>query len=147
MTHAAVIALLGGTTILGLDITTDLAFAALVERGVPSAALDAFRAHVHAGGTMPSDAVDLLIASVGPLHTAAVSGSQLSPAASDCLVRMARLVIRAEEALGARESALRWFTTPNRALGGALPARLVSTDAGAVLVDQILGRVEHGVFS
>lgn len=147
MRHDPVIALLGGMTVLGPDVTTDLAFAAQVERGLPGAALEAFRNRLASADISGSTAVDTLIASVGALDVAHATASQLSPAASDCLERLARLVIRAEEVLDSQEVALQWLTTPNRALDGLLPARLMSTDAGAVLGDQILGRVAHGVFS
>ena len=147
MTHVPVIALLGGPTVLGPAVTTDLAFIALVERGLPGAAFGAFRDQLSDAGMRSTDAADALLASLGALDVAHARGSQLSPAVSDCLARLARLVIRTAEVLGSRAGALAWLTTSNRALDGLSPARLVSTDAGVILVEEVLGRVEHGVFS
>jgi len=39
-----------------------------------------------------------------------------------------------------------WLHTANRSLGGRKPLELVRTDAGAELVVDVLGRLEHGVF-
>ena len=47
-------------------------------------------------------------------------------------------------------SALRgaeWLSRANRALGGAIPLELLDSDLGAIQVEQILGRISHGVYS
>jgi putative toxin-antitoxin system antitoxin component (TIGR02293 family) len=45
------------------------------------------------------------------------------------------------------EVAARWLRRPNRALGGERPLDLLTSDAGARVVEQVLGRIEHGVYS
>jgi len=54
---------------------------------------------------------------------------------------------RAEEVLGTAEKAARWLKKPNRALGGAVPLAQLDTDIGARQVEEILGRIEHGLYS
>jgi putative toxin-antitoxin system antitoxin component (TIGR02293 family) len=61
--------------------------------------------------------------------------------------RVARVTVRAEEALGDRAKAERWMRAPNRALGGARPLDLLESDGGMREVERVLGRIEHGVFS
>jgi len=70
----------------------------------------------------------------------------LSPEESDRAMRLARVAAQAEEVLGGREEAVSWLHTANRSLGGRKPLELVRTDAGAELVVDVLGRLEHGVF-
>lgn len=70
----------------------------------------------------------------------------LSPEESDRALRVARVAAQAEEILGGREEAVQWLRTANRTLGGRKPLELVRTDAGAELVVDVLGRLEHGVF-
>ena len=70
----------------------------------------------------------------------------LSPEESDRALRLARVAAQAEEVLGGRDDAIRWLHRANRELGGREPLELVSTDAGAELVVDVLGRLEHGVF-
>jgi putative toxin-antitoxin system antitoxin component (TIGR02293 family) len=57
------------------------------------------------------------------------------------------IVRRAAEVLGSREEALRWLHTPNRAFGGRTPWDLLDTDLGSRQVEDVLGRMEHGVYS
>lgn len=66
---------------------------------------------------------------------------------SDRLLRYARLYARAEEALGGAESACEWLRTPARALGYVSPLEFAETEAGARETENLLGRIEHGVFS
>ncbi|HKK18573.1 MAG TPA: antitoxin Xre/MbcA/ParS toxin-binding domain-containing protein [Opitutales bacterium] len=66
---------------------------------------------------------------------------------SDRLLRYARLFARAEEVLGSAESAREWLHSPARALGYVRPLEFAETEAGARETENILGRIEHGVFS
>ena len=60
---------------------------------------------------------------------------------------MVRLISRAQDALGSREKALRWLMKSNRALAGEVPLTLLASDAGALAVERVLGRIEHGVLA
>jgi putative toxin-antitoxin system antitoxin component (TIGR02293 family) len=71
----------------------------------------------------------------------------LSADESDRLARLARLLVRSEEALGDEEKAHRWLSQPNRALGGQRPLSLLDSDVGARAVERVLGRIEHGILS
>ena len=66
---------------------------------------------------------------------------------SDRLLRYARLYARAESTFGDTEAAQQWFKTPARALGYESPLHFAETEAGAREVENLLGRIEHGVFS
>ena len=66
---------------------------------------------------------------------------------SDRLSRVARLAAQAAVSLGSRDKASAWLRAPNRALGGAVPLRLLDTDPGAREVEDLLLRIDHGVYS
>lgn len=68
----------------------------------------------------------------------------LTPEESDRVARIARVTQRAIEAFGDKAQAREWITRPNRALQGFAPIGLLVTDAGAALVTDELGRIEHG---
>ena len=70
---------------------------------------------------------------------------QLQPDESDRLYRVARIGARAAEVLGDTDKAARWLRRPNRALGSHPPLRLLRTDLGSRQIEQVLGRIEHGV--
>jgi putative toxin-antitoxin system antitoxin component (TIGR02293 family) len=66
---------------------------------------------------------------------------------SDRLFRLVRIASQAAEVLGGNGQASRWLHTPNRALGGKPPLELLDTDLGSRQVEEVLGRIEHGVYS
>lgn len=62
-------------------------------------------------------------------------------------LRLLRLWCRSVEVLGTEEKAWRWLERPNRALGGVIPISLLDTDFGTQAAEDVLGRIEYGVFS
>ena len=72
---------------------------------------------------------------------------RLRPDESDRLSRIGRVGVFAEEVLGDRHKTVAWLRKPNTALGGARPLDRLDTDIGAQQVEQILGRIAHGVYS
>ena len=66
---------------------------------------------------------------------------------SDRLLRYARLYARAESTLGDAEAAQAWLKQPARALAYESPLHFAETEAGAREVENLLGRIENGVFS
>ena len=47
----------------------------------------------------------------------------------------------------AKEKAVAWLRRPNRALGRHVPLELLDNDLGARQVEDVLGRIQHGVIS
>jgi putative toxin-antitoxin system antitoxin component (TIGR02293 family) len=73
---------------------------------------------------------------------------QLHPDESDRLLRASRVFGRAIALFeGDVEGALRWLSSSQRALGGAVPLEMARTEIGAREVEALIGRLEHGVFS
>ena len=69
------------------------------------------------------------------------------PAESDRLLPAARLLGKALELFeGDRDAATEWLTTPQPALGGTVPLDLATSEIGALEVERLVGRLEHGVF-
>jgi len=66
---------------------------------------------------------------------------------SDRLLRFARLYARTEAVLGSPAAAREWLRNPARALGYVSPLEFSETEAGAREAENLLGRIEHGVFS
>jgi putative toxin-antitoxin system antitoxin component (TIGR02293 family) len=70
----------------------------------------------------------------------------LAPVESDRLYRLAKVYARAHEVFADEEVALDWLKSRNRALGD-VPLMLLDTDAGTDMVERVLTRIEHGVYS
>jgi putative toxin-antitoxin system antitoxin component (TIGR02293 family) len=134
-------ALLGGPKVLRRRGTSLLQLHAAVEGGLHVAVIEELLKNLRASRE------ELLVALSMSLRT--LSRRQktgvLSPEESDRALRLARVAAHAEEVLGGRDAAVSWLHRGNRALGGRKPLELVRTDAGAELVIDVLGRLEHGV--
>ncbi len=66
---------------------------------------------------------------------------------ADKAIELARLYERGIDVLGTERAFSGWIKTPNLALGGEIPFNLLDTRIGFKMVLDILGRIEHGVFS
>jgi putative toxin-antitoxin system antitoxin component (TIGR02293 family) len=70
---------------------------------------------------------------------------RLEPVESDRFVRLVGLYAMAEAVFGEAGLAARWMVEPNRSLAGAAPEAYAMTDAGAREVEDLLGRIAHGI--
>ena len=73
---------------------------------------------------------------------------RMQPDESDRLVRLARVFSREIDLFeGDSEGAQEWIVRPNRAFSGVSPFEMVRTEIGAREVENLIGRIEHGVIS
>lgn len=80
------------------------------------------------------------------LHRRKTEG-RLDQAESDRVVRFARLMGKVVAVMESEEDARRWLASPQFGLGGAVPLEFAETEVGAREVENLLGRIEHGVYS
>jgi putative toxin-antitoxin system antitoxin component (TIGR02293 family) len=71
----------------------------------------------------------------------------LSPDESDRLARVANILKRAQKVFGNMEKARDWMNTPLSAFEGETPLQRADTSIGANQVDDVLGRIDYGVYS
>lgn len=73
---------------------------------------------------------------------------KLKPEESDRLLRICRIFDRAVELFeGDPRSAREWLEAPQTGLGGEVPLEFASTEVGAREVENLIGRLEHGVIA
>src|SRR5947209_1446232 len=72
---------------------------------------------------------------------------RLELAESERVWELSRLISRATEVLETKEGAISWLKSPIQALGWKSPLALAQTAVGLREVENVLGRIEHGVFS
>jgi putative toxin-antitoxin system antitoxin component (TIGR02293 family) len=145
MGEASVLSLMGGSRALGARVRTLLDLADLIERGVPRAAAERVRERLAL--TEREFAEGLGVSAKTLQRLARSEGGRLTPAQGDRLYRMARLVALAEDVFEDRARAREWLRQPQRGLGNRAPLALMRTEAGAREVEDLLGRIEYGVFS
>ncbi len=118
----------------------------IIERlkaGLPVQELDELRSDLD----LPMDKlVPMLGISKATLHRRKVTG-KLDVVESDRVVRFARLLGKAAAVMESVEAGRRWLSSPQVGLGGSTPLEYAQTEVGAREVENLLGRIEYGVYS
>lgn len=71
----------------------------------------------------------------------------LSPVVSDRVLQIASLFHHGAQVLGSSSQFQKWLHASLLALGDKRPLDFINNDTGITLVNDLLGRVEHGVYS
>ncbi|HYN09866.1 MAG TPA: antitoxin Xre/MbcA/ParS toxin-binding domain-containing protein [Vicinamibacterales bacterium] len=135
---------LGGASVFARETApTATELRARIRRGLPYRSLESVRARL---GLSVPEAASVLHMPPRTLarrrHTRKLDADE-----SDRLYRLARVAAQAFAAFGTEEKAATWLRRPNRALNGELPIQVLDTDVGSRQVEDLLGRIEHGVVS
>jgi putative toxin-antitoxin system antitoxin component (TIGR02293 family) len=94
--------------------------------------------------------MDELYRLVAPRRTLArriAAGEPLTVSENDGALRVVRIMELAEQVFGDREKAQRWLRKPNRGMGNIVPVDLLQSESGAVLVEQALHQIDHGIYA
>ena len=76
------------------------------------------------------------------------ANGRLRPEESERLLRVSRVFEKALELFeGDADRARQWLTTPKKELDNVPPLQLARTEIGAREVEDLIGRLEHGVFT
>ena len=119
--------------------------AARVRTGLPVEELDALRELL---GITTENLAGRIGISIATLSRRRRRGQSLDPVHGDRLLRFARLFHLATELHdGDEEAARAWLRKPARALDGETPLDRAETEAGAREVENLIGRLEHGVYT
>ncbi|MEP6850698.1 MAG: antitoxin Xre/MbcA/ParS toxin-binding domain-containing protein [Acidobacteriota bacterium] len=130
--------------LLGIRTKSPLGLTQRIESGLPFDSIE--RVSKKAG--LPIDVLRSAVRITPRTMARRRNEGRLSPDESDRLVSVSRLLALAIGLFGGRvESATRWLTAPNRALGRRSPIEAARTEIGTREVENLIGRLEHGVFT
>ena len=132
---------LGGSHILRRRLATLGALNDAVSQGLPKAALQQTAARIFADKREQRR----LMYRIVPEATYKRRRDRLTAAESERTERMARVVASAEFVWDNRDEARRFLTTPHPALSGKTPVEAAMTELGARQVEEILGKIFHGL--
>ncbi len=132
---------LGGSAVLGRGVGSGGDLVGRARSGLPYGSIGALSRRFRLGQAEVSRVLGI------PDRTMArrKSAGFFDAGESDRILRVARVGARAEDVLGDADRASTWLHRPNRALGGEAPLGLMDTDLGCRMVEDVLGRLEHGV--
>lgn len=130
---------LGGRKTLGGTVASEADLARVVDRGMRLGVLD----HVRRAGFSRQE-IERLVIPARTLRHREARHEPLSIEESDRLVRLTRVQAVAEDVFGDVENANAWLRQPLSILDGKCPLDVARTDAGARLIEQLLGKLDWG---
>jgi putative toxin-antitoxin system antitoxin component (TIGR02293 family) len=140
----SVLDVLGGASVFkGATVPTSTELRARIRQGLPYRSLESVRERLRLSVPEAADVLHM------PARTLARrrQSRKLDGDESDRLYRVARIAAQAFALFSTEQKAAEWLRRPNRALNGEPPIQLLDTDVGARQVEDVLGRIEHGIVS
>ena len=139
-TTAQIAELMGGKKVFGVSCTDTLGIAERIKNGLPYVALEkALKAS--AFGLSDLKTIGLPRRSL----THRKSKGALSPDQSDRLFRFMRIYTEALNTFDDKEKARTWLRRSTKPLGNRTPFEMLATGEGTRLVEQLLGKIAHGI--
>jgi len=112
----------------------------LIEKRLPVAVIEALTR----SGLADAEVYRLIV----PRRTLAHRISRREPLSkeeSDRAVRVARITAMAEKVFGDAKRAWRWLRKPKRQFNGGTPIELLSSEAGARVVEELITQIDYGM--
>lgn len=130
---------LGGQAVLGTAVHSQADLASAVRRRLPLTALQGLS---KAG--LSDHEIEALVIPQRTRRHRAMKNQPLTIDESDRAVRLLRIQTLAEEAFEDRDKAALWLRRPLTELAGEPPLLVAQTEAGARLIETILGKIAWG---
>ncbi len=130
---------LGGQSVLGAIVRTQADLALAVRNRLP---LSALKGLAQAG--LSEHEIEMFVIPQRTRRHRAAKNQPLTVEESDRTVRLLRIQTLTEETFGGKEKAHRWLRRPLTELGGEAPLIVAQTEAGARVVETILGKIAWG---
>lgn len=130
---------LGGRSVLGSDVRSQADLAVVVQRRLPLASLKS----LSSAGLSEQEIERFVIPQRTRRHRAE-KNQPLTIEESDRAVRLVRIQSLAEETFGDSEKANRWLRKGLAELGGETPLTVAQTEAGARVIETIVGKIAWG---
>lgn len=145
MSTGQIAAVLGGRKVLRRSITSAMQMAELVAQGLPKESAFHLQGLLALNDQRLSKSLGVSAKTLGRLRKSA--GGQLSSLQSDRVYRLARVFGLATDVFEDQGAAREWLLSAQVGLGNRIPIELMQSEAGAREVEDLLLRIEYGVFS
>ena len=130
---------LGGHSVLGVDVRSQADLALAVRNRLP---LSALRGLSQAG--LSEQEIERFVIPQRTRRHRADKKQPLTVDESDRAVRLMRVQSLAEQTFGDRDKANRWLRRSLTELGGETPLVVAQTEAGARVIETVLGKIAWG---
>jgi putative toxin-antitoxin system antitoxin component (TIGR02293 family) len=130
---------LGGASVLGAAVRSQADLAMAVRNRLP---LSALKGLSQAG--LSEHEIEMFVIPQRTRRHRAEKRQPLTVDESDRAVRLLRIQTLAEDTFGDKEKASRWLRRPLTELSGETPLLVAQTDAGARVIETVLGKIAWG---
>ncbi len=130
--------------ILNSTITSYSDCDSIIREGIPWESVSSIKVELHLTDEELAGILDMNPRTLSRLRC---SKKSLSTSAGDRLFRLIRIYALAREVFENKDGARDWLHKPQVGLGSRIPLDFIRTEAGAREVEDLLGRIEHGVIS
>jgi putative toxin-antitoxin system antitoxin component (TIGR02293 family) len=127
---------------LGLAPRSDFDLARITEEGISTDSLSALKDR----GLTFSEISEIIISPRTLKHRKA-RREPLSHEETDRVVRVARILSLAEDVFASREKALMWLRMPDERLENRTPLKMLTTESGGRLVENMLWQIDEGIYT
>jgi putative toxin-antitoxin system antitoxin component (TIGR02293 family) len=127
---------------IGIAPRSDFDLARITEEGISTDSLSALKDR----GITFSEISEIIISPRTLKHRKA-RREPLSHEETDRVVRMARIISLAEDVFASREKALMWLRMPDERLENRTPLKMLTTESGGRLVENMLWQIDEGIYT
>src|ERR1700677_4362574 len=127
---------------IGVSPNSALDLAEIAEKGLP---IDSI-AYLKERGLTFSEISEIIISPRTLKHRKA-RGEQLSVEETGRMLRVARIIVLADQVFGNHEKALTWLRQVDERLNDRTPLSMLHTESGGRLVENLLWQIDEGVYS
>ncbi|MBL4772451.1 MAG: DUF2384 domain-containing protein [Alcanivoracaceae bacterium] len=135
--------LLGGSSILGNTINTEMDLYELSKVGIPKIALVSLVKNINTSMRAMSEILHVTERTLQRKK----DQDLLSENISEHVIQIAEVYMRGSQVFGNNDAFEAWMKAPSKAFANRKPKELLSSRYGVHIVLDELGRIEHGIFS
>ena len=136
---------LGGRKVLKKSVESSLEVSDMIAAGLPSESAFFLQNLLNLGDLEYSSMLGVSTKTLSRHRQVPVS--HLAVEISDRLFRIARIFTLAEDVLENKKAAVSWFLRPQIGLNQRIPFELIKTEVGAREIEELLYRIEYGMYS
>jgi len=114
-----------------------------IDKGIPKSSVESFSQNL----AIPMTSIAKMLSMSYKTLTRKKGNERLDSSISSLIFEIASVYAKAFEIFRDLDKVTRWFNNPNKGLRRQKPFDLLNTATGIRMVNQVLGRIEEGVYS
>ena len=141
-------AVLGSEKQLGIKIKKAKEVDNLIRKGIPFKVVEDIKERLKLADEEIAEILGMSVRTLSRRrHIKDKEDARLNAIESDRLFRLVKIFALAQDVLEDKEQAIKWLHSRQFGLGKRIPLEVIQTEVGAREAEDLLMRIEHGVYS